>query len=597
MNQWMSQMRSTAGSITRKLRPTGPDQAVGGSSYPALPSLARRRALLAHPALPSFARRRALLAGAVTIAGIVLLFFCYLRLSRTFLLDSDGASNALQAWAMLHGNPLLRGWTLSDVSFYATELPEYMLVELVHGLNGEVVHIAAGLTYTLLVVLVALVAKGQTTGKRAVLRMLIAAGIMISPQLGAGVHVLLMQPDHTGTNVPVLLAWLLVDRGGRRWWVPPATAVLLAVAYVADAAALVVGIVPLLVVAGWRVFQRVYRRRPVGTEFWPELLRARYELAMMGAALVALAAGRVVPAIIRHLGGYSLLPVPNTIAQSSSMLSHIWSTVDGVLLLFGADFFGLRLSFSTGLVALHLVGVALAVWAVCAGVRRFGGDDLVSSMLTVGALLALVAFMIYPRLTAPREMAAVLPFSAALAGRLLAGRLAAARLEPVIAVVLCLYVVALGINVTGTPESTDYRPLASWLADHGLRYGLSNYDFASSVTLASGNRVQVRPVATTGGAHQLYPRMWEADKSWYNPSLHNANFVIQAPAPPSPSARTPSSSSRAIPGLKSVLYTFGRPARSYRVDGMTVLVWDYNLLTRTAWGQRWPVFDPSDPSI
>ena len=154
----------------------------------------------AHAALPSLAKRRALLAGATTLAGIVL-FFCYLQLSRTYLLDSDGASNALQAWAMLHGNPLLRGWTLSDVSFYTTELPEYMLVELVHGLNGEVVHIAAGLTYTLLVVLVALVAKGQATGRRAGLRMLLAVGIMISPQLGFGVHVLLMQPDHTGTSV------------------------------------------------------------------------------------------------------------------------------------------------------------------------------------------------------------------------------------------------------------------------------------------------------------------------------------------------------------------------------------------------------------
>jgi hypothetical protein len=522
----------------------------------------------AHTALPSPAKRRALLAGAVTLAGIVL-FFCYFRLSRTFLLDSDGASNALQAWAMLHGNPLLRGWTLSDVSFYTTELPEYMLVELVHGLNGEVVHIAAGLTYTLLVVLVALVAKGQATGRRAAFRILIAAGIMISPQLGFGVHVLLMQPDHTGTSVPVLLAWLLVDRGGRRWWVPPATAVLLAAAYVADTAALVVGIVPLLVVVGWRLFQRVYQRRPAGTGFWAELVRARYELAMIGAALVALAAGRVVPALIRHLGGYSLHPVPNTIAPSSSMVMHVWSTVEGALLLFGADFFGLKLSLSTGLVALHLVGVALAVWAVCAGVRRFAGDDLVSSLLTTGALLALVACVIYPH-PGPREMAAVLPFSAALAGRLLAERLAAARLEPVIAVVLCLYVLALYINVTTTPESTDYRPLASWLSGHGLRYGLSNYEFASSVTLASGNRVQVRPVGTCCGAPQLYQRMWEAETPWYNPSRHNANFVIQAPW-----------SGRAEPTLESVLDTYGRPARRYRVGGMTVLVWDYNLLTQT----------------
>jgi hypothetical protein len=164
------------------------------------------------------------------------------------------------------------------------------------------------------------------------------------------------------------------------------------------------------------------------------------------------------------------------------------------------------------------------------------------------------------------------------------------------AMVLSSYLVALGVNVTSTPESTDYRPLAAWLADHGLRYGLSTYELASSVTLASGNRVQVRPVATSatsGDGKQLYPRMWEADRPWYNPSLHYANFVIQGQ--PGGATRGLTSAPSALPSLKSLLYTFGRPVRRYRVDGVTVLVWDYNLLTRTAWGHNWPVFDPSIP--
>ena len=38
---------------------------------------------------------------------------------------------------MLHGNPMLRGWTVTDVSFYTTELPEYMLVEMVRGLQAQ----------------------------------------------------------------------------------------------------------------------------------------------------------------------------------------------------------------------------------------------------------------------------------------------------------------------------------------------------------------------------------------------------------------------------------------------------------------------------
>ena len=65
------------------------------------------------------------------------LWAAYARLSQTFPANSDGAVNALQAWQMLHGNPLLRGWVLSDVSFYTTELPQYMLVELVDRADRE----------------------------------------------------------------------------------------------------------------------------------------------------------------------------------------------------------------------------------------------------------------------------------------------------------------------------------------------------------------------------------------------------------------------------------------------------------------------------
>ncbi len=94
---------------------------------------------------------RRLLLLAVVGAACVGLFCCYLRLSATFPGGSDGASNALEAWDLLHGNWLLRGWTLTDVSFYTTELPEYAAVELARGLNPGVLHVAAALTYTLLV--------------------------------------------------------------------------------------------------------------------------------------------------------------------------------------------------------------------------------------------------------------------------------------------------------------------------------------------------------------------------------------------------------------------------------------------------------------
>src|SRR5438132_121681 len=77
---------------------------------------------------PDSLRRRVLTAAALALVAAGL-FLCYVTVSGKVPVTSDGAGNALQAWSMLHGNWLLRGWWLSDVSFYTTELPQYMLVE------------------------------------------------------------------------------------------------------------------------------------------------------------------------------------------------------------------------------------------------------------------------------------------------------------------------------------------------------------------------------------------------------------------------------------------------------------------------------------
>jgi len=73
------------------------------------------------------------------VGGLLLaaagLFILYFRQSQVASFNSDGAAQVLQAQAMLHGNLLLRGWWTGDVSFYTTELPEYMLVDLFRGLR------------------------------------------------------------------------------------------------------------------------------------------------------------------------------------------------------------------------------------------------------------------------------------------------------------------------------------------------------------------------------------------------------------------------------------------------------------------------------
>src|SRR6201987_3920513 len=171
---------------------------------------------------------------------------------------------------MLHGNWLLHGWTIADVTYYTTEVPQYILMEMVHGLGADVVHIAGAMTYTLLVLAAGLLARGRATGREGLIRLLISAGIMIATQFGNATHLLLSQPDHLGTQLPLLLAFLLLARAPRRWYVPVAFGAILTLVVIADQIAMLTAAVPLAIVCGARALLGVFRRKSLASQ-WYEL--------------------------------------------------------------------------------------------------------------------------------------------------------------------------------------------------------------------------------------------------------------------------------------------------------------------------------------
>ncbi|HVB42638.1 MAG TPA: hypothetical protein VNF47_08035 [Streptosporangiaceae bacterium] len=504
--------------------------------------------------------RRLALAAAFVFAGAGL-FALYLLQARTVPGNSDGASNVLQAWSMLHGNVLLRGWSLSDVSFYTTELPQYLLVAAARGLTSDVVPIAAATTYTVLVLLSALLARGRRTGREGAAAALIAGGIMAAPSLGTGSLVLLGNPDHTGTQVLLLATWLILDRARPSWRVPVAVALVLGCAQVADPLARYEGVLPLLAVCAMRMYAR---RGPLRGQW--------YELSLAAATAGSAAAAAVVLEAVRHAGGFAAATVVMDFAQIGALSDHVWISVQSVLLLFGADFSGMVLGPGAVVALVHLAGVVLAGWAAAIAVRRFWHLDLVGQVLLVTLAVLLLAYLFGARsayLYNVHEIAGVLPVGAVLAGRLLAGRVIRAGLVPALTGVLACYLAVLAVQAVHKPASSDQRAVASWLVAHHLKYGLAGYWYASSVTVDSGNRVQVRPVARTG-PRTLALDPWESQASWYDGRLHDASFVIEPRWPGK--CFTIGCLRRAPQAL------FGRPAAVYRVRDLLVLVWHKNLL-------------------
>jgi len=216
----------------------GAERIAGGAQDHAAPAAAPRKS----------ARwgRWAAVAGFLLV--IVVLFDAYLHVSKTYAENSDEANILLMAHDMLHGNVILHGWSVSDVPFISTELPQIALLVWMFGLHLNTAHIAAALTYTLVVAVAMLLAKGRARGWAAVARMALVLGIMLAPQPGVGVFVVIFSVGHIGTALPVMLTWLALDWLGRKWYTAVLVALLLGWALTADPLVLVVAVLPMLAV-------------------------------------------------------------------------------------------------------------------------------------------------------------------------------------------------------------------------------------------------------------------------------------------------------------------------------------------------------------
>jgi hypothetical protein len=536
-------------------------------------------------AAPAVIRRR-LLAAVAAAAGVVLLFVAYVQLSRTYTENSDSANIMLMSWDMLHGNVLLHGWYLSDVSFYPTELPQYAMLESLLGLHADTAHIAAAMTYTLAVLFAVLLARGpadRASGRAAWPRMALTGGLMVAPQLGVGAFVLLLSVGHIGTAVPLMLTWLVIDRAATkpRWFIPVIVGLLLTWVLVADPLVLVVGIVPLVAVCGMRVLRAVWSARP--PDRGAALQASWYEVSLAAAAILAYGLADLVNRLLSASGGFILHPLGYQLAPVHTWAHHAWVTGEGLLALFGAKPQGPAVALAFAL--LHLAGVVLVGWAICRVVRRFvSWPDLVSQVLLLAIVLNVLVYIPSTLANATdlnaREFAVVLPFGAVLAGRALTTRVRGGEVDVLgwlrgrrwragLASALAVgYLASLGYGAAQPSVPPANAQLATFLAGHHLTNGISGYWMSSIVTVGSDGAVTIRAVQSS-----LRPYLWETKGSWYDPASQRATFLVTENGTDYFSHWKPSA---------SALAALGPPARTYHVGPYTVLVWNKNLLSSPA---------------
>jgi len=579
------------------------------------------------PATVAAGRGRSLLMWvAGTSLAAAVLMFCYLRIAGVTQVNSDGAGLVLQASDMMHGNVLLHGWWVTDVSFYTTELPEYLIVTAAAGVRPEVVHICSALTYTMLVLLAAFVARGRARGAEGLVRALLAAGLILAPQPTGPTLVLLGSPDHVGTGVPVLVLLLLLDwaegrQGRRRWYVPVAAGVLLAWSIIGDPLIEVIGVLPLFFACGLRGGWIVWSRRGAepgpgqpGTATAGLAAAARrgwsaawYEWSLALAAAAAVPVAAAGNWLIRADGGYNAANPWYHLQRLHEIVHGLPVAVESVLVLFGADYKSVTGAGNVAFALVHLIGVAVVLAGFCFGAwglvrpfvrsrtpRRPGAaaapapGDLVADFLVIAIAANCAAFVLDVPLQnaySAHEIAPVMALGAALAGRTLGSRIYGRRapaetggtvsasgsawpgarrgLIAALAAGLACYAVLLGTAAAHRQSAPRNVALTAWLTRHHLTSGFAAYWEASSITVDSGGAITLLSV-TDGGWHgRLAPQKWLTD-TLLTKKMPPATFVIVSP------------------GEKlrrsSAVATFGPPAQSYRYGPFTILVWPENLL-------------------
>lgn len=502
-----------------------------------------------------------------TVAGIVVssaaFVVLYFFVSRRGMFTSDSGVVALQGWDYVHGNILLNGWYSADVNFYTLELPIYGLLELVFGLGPNAMHATSAVVYVLVFLAAAWSSGAFARGAAGWWRFALLAACFSVPFVHARLLAVYLElPDHFGTALFVLLAFVIYSRYARYRFAAPAALVVLVLGQLGDVTVRYVAIPAILVV--WALH-------------W---LRERTLRALRGPeALIALAALLSVPAtvllrdLMKAMGAYYLSPPKSQIAPVSMWGAHIRDTLESLVGIFNvptSDFSTLS-GWATIAAVLGALVLGFALFALGRTIVRWGRADAADRLLVVAILVYLAAYAFsgveIQGDGGGYEFSGEFAFICVLVVRVVPVPRTIAVRAPAVATAMLAALAILSTGLVASPVISTQQQLAPWLKAHGLDYGLAGYFNAAATTINSGGAVRVRAIQTVGSSVQIYA--WGAKREWYDPSHNRADFVVLGPGDGGEIS------------AQQVLAAYGSPAATYHpLPGYTVLTYGFNLLAK-----------------
>ena len=505
---------------------------------------------------------------AVTVVGLYLLASLYGRMGRTFPVNSDDATGVLEAEAFLHGNYLLHGWIVSNVSFYTTDLPFYIIGVFFRGVHPSLLRDVPAAIYTLTLALaVWLAGRGRRDRRSAWLGMAVTFILMGLPS-GLLANLVFSGYNHIGTTLLIIASLSALDTAHGRavsWGRYALFTLTLTLAIAGDKLALWIAAIPVIIVCAGRILKKM------------EGGDGPNNVVLLGSCFCAIVASQGILKLIQTSGGFTEVPLEFGFKNINVCLKNLVYLTEGVLDLYRANFFGRVLNGGTACRFLGLLGLGFVAYSTYHAfpTRRTPGTseesraDFLCEILSVATAVNLAAYVLGHEAVNLMTVRYVVPsfiFGAILAGRFGVGRAGSvSRLYPGIAVLAVVYAAFFGKGLLSPPAANPFVNLAGWLYKKNLEYGYGTFWVSSITTVSSENRVKVRAVFPVG--EQLAPKRWMMDRRWYRDMpAHFLVFGTSHDDHPDITIK-----------LETATRTFGPPSEISRVGEHTVLIWDKDI--------------------
>lgn len=454
----------------------------------------------------------------IILLHCVYVFLLYMQVP----LNSDHANQILQSSDILNGNVLLKGWNLTGVSFYLSELPFYVIGTAVAGVDTYAYIIAASAMVSTLFAL-GYVNAFDRKSEHGVLKTLFwcaLAGLPTLTRLG-------YLRGHCAIFVYFMLCLICLRRiftdEGRAAGAWLALGVLTACGCMSDMQLVIICVLP---AALYCLVNLLSRTVPFGT---------RRNLITVVVLLCGTVLGMFMDKLLMTAGGINKNSFLDTrkFVDMDRLGEKFLLLGKGILNSFGAEF-PLTGRGYIGLVFACLI-LLLTAGAIVLTVREWlciGKADALCAVccLSIAVMLCVCFFTdIYTSADSARYIA-YLPFAAALiicrnvekcftGEQTVHWKLAL----PVFLLALTAFTLPLSFSRVETPQDR----LAVFLEENELTYGYADFWNASHTTVAANDRVKVRAVrvraAEVGKPDYLAMQNWFCKTAWY--SDYSGNFI------------------------------------------------------------------------